>query len=108
MTAMSSSARRNQWQVIMNMTESMHILAEQEEWQALVEAESERQGLIQAFFASPVSAEESAFIAEGIKKILHSDAELIVQGSRLKDEAANVLMKISGSRKAINAYHDCR
>jgi hypothetical protein len=107
-TPIASSARKNQWQAILNMTESMHILAEQEEWQALVAAESERQRLIQSFFATPVSAGESALIAEGIQAILHSDGELMAKGSRLKQDAADVLMKIAGSRKGINAYQDCR
>jgi len=108
MPLIASTERKNQWQAILNMTETMHLLVEQEEWQALVDAESERQRLIQLFFSIPVSTDESEMVAEGIQAILHSDSELMVKGSGLKKEAADVLMKIASSRKGISAYQDCR
>lgn len=105
---MVSGNHQQQWQKIESMTQQMHVLSEEENWQGMIELESERQNLLKHYFAEPVTETEAAVIAEKIKEILHSDEKLMLLGQRKKDEAAEAVRKLSTNRQAINAYSHFR
>ena len=101
---MHSSDHQQQWQKIEQMTHQLHELSAQENWQAMLELEAERQSEIKAYFADPVTEGEAADIAENIRKILHSDDLLVQHSEKKKAEAADAVQKLSVNKQAIKAY----
>jgi len=102
---MLSQEHHQQWQKIQQMTEQLHELSANESWQEMIDLESQRQTMIKDYFAVPVSAEEAADIADNIRKILHSDEQLMAFSQRKKDDARVAVQKLSTNRKAIKAYN---
>ena len=102
---MHSTEHQQQWLKIQQMTEQLHELSVSESWQEMIDLESQRQSMIKDYFAVPVSANEAADIAENIRKILHSDEQLMALGQHKKEEASVAVKKLSANRQAINAYN---
>ena len=86
----------------------MTVMADDEQWPALVEIEAERQKMIETFFATKVTDEEAGVIAEGIREIMNSDNSLAEMGAKLKAETVNKLTGISNVKNAVKAYDNCR
>jgi hypothetical protein len=102
-----AAARQQQWQQIVQLTRQMQDLAASDEWQSVVAIESARQARLQAFFAIPVSAEEAADVAEGIRHILDSDRELAQHGLRAQQQVLGSMKDIMSGRRALAAYDNC-
>ncbi|MCW8934615.1 MAG: flagellar protein FliT [Gammaproteobacteria bacterium] len=98
-------ARQQQWKSILKMTEMLHQLSAEENWQAMTELESERFGKIENFFSTPVSASEAEEIGEGIRQMLKSD-ELLKQNSLSQQQnMSDGIKKISRGRQVVEAYN---
>ena len=102
---MHSTEHQQQWQKIQQMTAQLHELSDNESWEEMIDLESQRQSMIKDYFAVPVSADEAADIADNIRKILHSDAQLMALSKRRKEEASEAVQKLTANRQAINAYN---
>ena len=101
-------SRQQQWQAILDKTRQMGVMAEAEQWPELVDMEAERQKMIESFFASKVTDEEAAVIAEGIREIMNSDNSLARMAAELKSDAVGKLTGIANVKKAVKAYDNCR
>jgi len=99
-------ARQQQWKSILQMTETLHQLSAEENWQLMTELESERFDKIEDFFSTPVLESEAEEVGEGIRQMMKSD-ELLKQFSLQKQQTmSDGVKKISTGRKAVNAYND--
>jgi len=97
--------RQQQWQSILQMTEMLHQLSAEENWQAMTELESERFGKIENFFLTPVAESEVEEVGEGIRQMLKSD-ELLKQHSVTQQQnMSDGIKKISTGRKVVEAYN---
>jgi len=101
---MTMDNHQQQWQEIELMTRQLHELSAEENWQDMIDLETERLALLQNYFAQPVSEDEAELIAENIRKILHSDESLMLISQRKKEQAAAAVKKLSTNQKAIQAY----
>lgn len=96
--------RQQQWKSILQMTEMLHQLSAEENWQAMTELESERFGKIESFFSTPVAESEVEEVGEGIRQMLQSDELLKQQSLTQQQSMSDGIKKISTGRKAIKAY----
>jgi len=98
--------RQLQWQNILQMTEQLHQLLAEENWQAMTEMESQRFTELESFFSSQILNTEIKQVEAGIRQIMKSD-ELLKQHSisQQKNMSTN-LKKIATGRQAIKAYGD--
>lgn len=101
---MSQTARQQQWQTILQMTEQLHGLSADEDWLAMTELGEARQASLEVYFSAPVDTADAEEIAAGIREIQQSD-ELLMQNSHVhKQKMSAEVQKISISRQAIKAY----
>ena len=101
-----SEQRNRQWQDILQMTEQLHQLSEEENWQLMIELESKRFSRLKHFFSIPVSDAEAADIAEGIRHIAQSDENLLQLGKLRQQQTSESVQKISSGRQAIKTYRN--
>lgn len=94
------------WQSILDMTERMRVLSDQQEWQKVASLAGERQAKLESFFnSSAISAgEEATKVAQGIQQILKIDRLLMAEGLKLKAEIGDSLHSMTSNRKAIQQY----
>lgn len=96
--------RQQQWQRILQLSEQLKSEFEQQNWQQLDELNAERQQKLEAFFATPVSAEEAEAIAGQIQQIIHDDQHLMQQARKQQLQLVDEAKTMSSNRQAINAY----
>ena len=96
--------RQQQWKNILQMTEMLHQLSVDENWQAMVELESERFDKLKDFFSAPVAEIEVDEVAKGIRKMMESDQELMQHSSHKQQEMSESLKTLSKGRQATKAY----
>ena len=94
------------WQSILDMTERMRALSDQQEWEKVASLACERQAKLESFFnSSDISAgEEASRVAQGIQQIIKIDQLLMVAGTKLKAEIGDSLHSMTSNRKAIQQY----
>jgi hypothetical protein len=96
--------RQQQWQAILQLSARLKDEFEQQNWQQLDELNAERQQKLEAFFATPVSAEEAESIAGQIQQIIHDDQQLMQQVREQQLQLVDEAKTMSSNRQAINAY----
>lgn len=96
--------REHQWTSIIDISNRMWILAQDDEWEQIAKLESQRQNLIKNFFAIPVSLEESNTVRDGIHKIVRIDKQIITKGKEHKEKIGYKLKDFRTGKKALNAY----
>ena len=101
-----SDVRPVSWQQVEQLSQEMAVLAEREEWELLLEKETERREVIDTFFAQPVSAEEAPAVASGIKALMAADKEMLSLFDTAREEVAQKMGTISTGRRMENAYSD--
>lgn len=99
-----SEPRQQQWQAILQLSARLKSEFEQQDWQQLDELNAERQQKLEAFFATPVSAEEAETIAGQIQQIIHDDQQLMQQAREQQLKLVDEAKTMSSNRQAINAY----
>lgn len=103
-----TAQHKQQWNQILDLTQQMHDLAVEHEWQKVVEMESARGVQLAAFFENKVSVEDTAEIAKGIQQILESDRKLTESSQQAQHEVVGSMSGIASGRKAVAAYDKCR
>lgn len=96
--------RQQQWQDILQLSEQLKSEFQQHNWQQMDELNAERQQKLEAFFATPVSAEEAETIAGQIQQIIHDDQQLMQQAREQQLKLVDEAKTMSSNRQAINAY----
>ena len=98
--------RQQQWTNILQMTETLHQLSADENWQAMTELESARFGQIEDFFSTPVSEAEVEEVEKGIRQMLMSDELLKQYSTQQQQVMSEGVKKISTGRKVVDAYNE--
>jgi hypothetical protein len=96
--------RQRQWQSILQLSEQLKSEFDKQNWQQMDDLNAERQKKLEAFFATPVSAEEAEVIAGQIQKIIQDDQQLMQQAREQQLELVDEAKTMSSNRQAINAY----
>ena len=84
------------------MTRRMNALADEGEWQAVVELEPQRRTLLEQAFATREPVDET--LAQRVREILALDKVLMARSLEVRDEVAGELGQFNRSRKASNVY----
>jgi hypothetical protein len=100
--------RQQQWRQILAATQQLHVLAEAEEWDALLSLYQQRDEWIHDFFAEVNAADEADFLREAIPQLIKQDEALQALCANARTEAARELGKLGLGRKAEAAYHRFR
>ncbi len=96
--------RQQQWDNILQMTQMLHQLSADENWQAMTELESERFGMLKDFFSEPVAKIEINVVEEGIRQMMKSDDILLQHSTHHQQNMSEGVKKMSTGRQAIKAY----
>ncbi len=83
-------------------THRMLELAATREWQAVVELETRRRGLLEQAFATREPLTES--LAERVREILDLDKILLEASMRIRDEVGEELGQLHKGRRGTRAY----
>ncbi|RDH84698.1 MAG: hypothetical protein DIZ80_04320 [endosymbiont of Galathealinum brachiosum] len=97
--------RQQQWKNILQMTDTLHQLSADENWQAMLELETERFGELEDFFSTPVLEEDVGEVEKGIRQMLKSDELLKQHSTRQQQTISDEVKKISTGRKVVDAYN---
>lgn len=97
--------RRQQWDSIVAMTQRMLQHAHDAEWPLLVQMESERRAELERFFTAPVSPQDAASMADGIRALMALDREIMALSVAARDNIARQAGLIAKGRRAGEAYH---
>lgn len=100
----ATGPRQQQWQAILQLSEQLKTEFDNENWQQMNELNAERQQKLEAYFATPVSAEEAEAIAGQIQQIIHDDQRLMQQAREQQLKLVDEAKTMSSNRQAINAY----
>jgi len=94
---------QQQLQGIMNDSKKLLLLAEEGDWDAVVELEHSRGLLIESLFKTPPAIEPN-MLAEGIQFILDKNKILIQFSHSQRDSLRMEMSKAGRANKAINKY----
>ncbi len=99
------SAATNPLQQILQLSQQMLKLAEDDKWEEIVDLDEQRHRLISATF--PLNAEQLDISSAVtlIKHIMELDERVTALGTDAKQNMATVLSDIQKGRQATNAYH---
>ncbi len=98
------SERRQAWQSIIEFCRTIEQKADAEEWEAVSELATQRQKMLEQFFASPVESELSAEVAEGIALIDAMDKVIAAKAEKARTLFADEHQVIQKRRQATQAY----
>ena len=96
--------RNSSWEQILELSREMRGLADEEEWERLLEKEIERRVAIGEFFAQPVSIEEAPAVAAGIKALMEMDKEMLSLFEVAREEVAQKMGAMKTGRRMEDAY----
>jgi len=99
-----AAPREQQLPVILSITKEMLERAKKNNWEAVIDLESQRTALIADFFATPVSGREVSAVANYLNKILEVDRQLIELGDNECQHLRENLQKINHSKRAMKVY----
>ena len=99
-----SPQRRDSVAAILRLTHEMLELAQSGDWDRLMELESERKPLIEAFFAHPVEPDESPAVAAFIGEIQEVDAQVVELAEKGREATAEALRLLANRQRAADAY----
>lgn len=101
---MIEQQRQQLWDSVFEKTQQMLLFSQQAEWERLVLTEVERRELMNDFFSSKVSEEDSQLVAKGIKSLLEADQKIVAICQKHKQELNQQMSGISQGKKASVAY----
>ncbi|MBL1261580.1 MAG: flagellar protein FliT [Thiotrichaceae bacterium] len=96
--------RHAQLEVIEALTEKMLLNARRQQWALVSQLEAERDPLIYSFFEMPPSLVEAEHVADFIRGVLVADREIIILGSKEKEDVLQRSQKINRGKEATLAY----
>jgi hypothetical protein len=98
--------RLQQWQNILQMTDKLHQLSADENWQAMTELEAQRFTQLESFFSVRIAETEAAEVEKGLSHMLKSDGLLMQASINQQKILSDGVKKISRGRQVIKAYGD--
>jgi len=101
-------SRKEQFSFILNLTESMLLAANKEDWERLSAMEPQRRQHVEQFFSSPANPDEASWIRQGIKRILDVDKQIIQISEKNKQAILDQSNNLSKGRDATRAYSQSR
>jgi len=105
---MPNRTRQQHWEAIVAQSRRMQALARDGQWDEVATLEVQRRGEMEAFFQRQVSADEAAFVAEGIREVMELDRETMVRCAAARDEAGKQAGVMHQGRRAEAAYNSNR
>lgn len=99
-----NTARAATWEQIKQLSLAMAEMAERQEWDAVLKAETERRVAIGAFFDRPVSAEEAPEVAEAIQSLMAMDQAMMSGFEVAREETANKVGTMVRGKRMDAAY----
>ncbi len=92
---------------IVQLSDQMHELAGQGNWEEVVRLETERRDLIAVCFAKDNPFQDNELAARRIRRILDLDRGLMAMGEDHRGELGKTLQKVQRGRNAARAYRRC-
>ena len=92
------------WKHILELSREMRVLADGEEWEQLLEKETERRVAIGVFFAQPVSVEQAPGVAAGIKDLMEMDKEMLSLFVVAREHVVGKMGTMKTGRRMDSAY----
>ncbi len=96
--------RADVWLSILTLSTNMIEAAVAEDWEQVQVLDSQRGGLIEAFFSQAIAPHESALVERGIQKILQSDQQVIALGRERQQVIMMEVGQLSHNKRAVAAY----
>lgn len=92
------------WADIRGMSCQLLDCARRSDWQAAIEFQARRDGLIRGFFSNPVGASEANSVREGIVEILEMDKEVMELTREGRGRTGAKIYQLQCGRKARKVY----
>lgn len=86
------------------LTGEMLAAATAQDWHRLAELEERRRGALAGLFADSAATAARTEMAEGLRRVLAADREVIARGEAGLREAASALADLERGRRGIAAY----
>ncbi len=99
-----SDSRQQEWAALLELSRAMLEAARAERWETVLSLQAQRTTRLDAFFAEPAGREEADVLAEGIRRILAQDREIMARGASSHAEARSGLQRLACGRRAVHAY----
>ncbi len=100
--------RQKHWEAIVALSRRMQALAREGQWDEVAALELQRRGDMEAFFSRQATADEAAFIAEGIREVMDLDRETMVRCAAAREEAGKQAGVVHQGRRMEAAYNGNR
>lgn len=97
-----SMARNQLLDQALALSQRMHDLGVEEQWDSVVELEPQRRALLEQAFATRVPVNQDA--AEKVRQIIELDKVLVTRSLQARDQMGEQLGVLNKSRKASRAY----
>lgn len=91
---------------ILKLSRNMHEAAGKGEWEQILKMQTERQQMMDNYFAEPVPAEQAEKVATGIREMLDMDRVLMDRSRQQMSSLSSDMQSISQGVKAQKAYGD--
>lgn len=92
------------WEPIAALSREMHLLAQREEWELLVEKDVARRQLLESFFERPVRADDAPTLVSQIQALMALDGEMLRVFQLAHKEVAMQMGTIKTGHKMKAAY----
>lgn len=92
------------WLAIMQISEHMHELAVQAQWERVMQHELERRTLIEAFFSDPQTMHAGERMRIAVQALLALDKKIEHLGLAAREQTRSELTQLAEGQRAIDAY----
>ena len=99
-------SRQHQWQDILQITAQLQQLSVNENLSAMAELGIQRQEKLDVFFSVEVASTDAEEIAQGIRKIMESDALLTQKSVHQQQSILEGVKTLVTGKQAVKAYGD--
>jgi len=86
------------------MTETMMSLADKGDWEALSNAQANRDAALRACFSAPLTEEDGSVAADKIQRLLRQNELLVLKVSEAKNKLSQEMQRTKQDCKAVSAY----
>lgn len=100
----SFATRQAHFSHILEISESMLELAQQQEWEGLAEMETYRREHLERFFKTPVETKDAAWLQQGITLVLAIDKQLVNASEAARETIAQTRRGLDIKKAAAEAY----
>ena len=86
------------------MTETMMLLADEGDWDALPEAQASRDAALRACFAAPLTEEDALIAVDKVQRLLGQNELLVGKVMAAKQKLSQDMQRTKKDYKAVSAY----